>query len=283
MAQRRGHRRRVGAHRHRLRDRRGLADLHPPLEEVLGRDEKAIVYAAGRESCVQLALWLRERRGAHTSRVGYVHGGLPARVRQIIAQAFCESRLNILVATPALDEEALPGDVGHVVMASLPPDREQYAQALGNLGFDRHPVTVSLLFGPGEVAARRRALNERAPGRDLLAAIYRVLRRGRGERPVTWPDDGVWTELSGALPDLARPAVDAALAIFEEAGLAAREVIEGRSEVQLLSTSKGDLTASWRYREGRRERDAFEDVARWALRASGIELLRAAAGDGGAP
>ena len=135
----------------------------------------------------------------------------------------------------------------------------------------------------GEVAARRRALNERAPGRDLLAAIYRVLRRGHGERPVTWPDDGVWAELSGALPDLARAAVDAALAIFEEAGLAAREVIEGRSEVQLLSISKGDLTASWRYREGRRERDAFEDVARWALRASGIELLRAAAGDGGAP
>ncbi len=267
----------------RLRDRRGVADVHPPLEEVLSRDEKAIVYTAGREHCVQLALWLRERRGAEMSRVAYVHGGLPARVRQIIVRAFCESRLGILVATPALDEEALPADVGQVVMASLPPDRERYAAALGNLGFDRHSVTVSLLFGPGEVAARRRTLNERAPDRDLLAAIYRVLRRGYGERPVAWPDDGTWAELSSALPGLARTAVDAALAIFEEAGLAAREVVDGRSEVQLLSTPRRDLEASWRYREGRRERDAFEDAARWAVHAGGIELLRVAAGDGGGP
>ena len=217
------------------------------------------------------------------SRVAYVHGGLPARVRQIIARAFGESRLGILVATPALDEEALPTDVGQVVMASLPPDRERYTEALGNLGFDRHPVAVSLLFGPGEVATRRRALDERAPERDLLAAIYRVLRRGYGERPITWPDDGTWAELSVALPGLARTAIDAAFAVFEEAGLAAREVVEGRSEVQLLSTPRRDLGASWRYREGRRERDAFEDVARWAFQASGIELLRAAAGDGGSP
>src|SRR5262249_54919762 len=32
----------------RLRDRRGLAHLHGPLEEVLSRDEKAIVYTARR-------------------------------------------------------------------------------------------------------------------------------------------------------------------------------------------------------------------------------------------
>jgi single-stranded-DNA-specific exonuclease len=267
----------------RLRDRRGIGDVHAPLEEVLSRDEKAVVYTAGREHCVQLALWLRERRGADMPRVAYVHGGLPARVRQIIAQAFGESRLGILVATPALDEEALPTDVDQVVMASLPPDRERYAEALGNLGFDRHPVAVTVLFGPREVEARRRALNERAPERGLLAAIYRVLHKEYGERPISWPDDSTWAKLSVTLPGLVRSSVDASLTVFEEAGLAAREVVDGRSEVQLLSTPRRDLGISWRHREGRRERDAFEDVARWAFQASGIELLRAAAGDGGGP
>jgi single-stranded-DNA-specific exonuclease len=264
----------------RLTDRRGIADRRGAVEEVIGRDEKALIYVAGREDCVQLALWLRERR-VETSRVGYLHGGLPARVRQIIAQAFRENRLDILVATPALDEESLPPGVRQVVMASLPPDRERFAEALGNLGFDRHPVTVTVVFGPDEVEGRRRALNERTPDRDLLAAIYRVLRRRHGDGPVIWPDDGTWAELSGAVPGLTRAAVDGALAIFEEAGLAAREVIEGRSEVQLLPVSRRDLTISLRYREGLKDRDAFEDAARWALRAGGIDLLRAVAGEGG--
>jgi hypothetical protein len=98
---------------------------------------------------------------------------------------------------------------------------------------------------------------------------------------VIWPDDGTWAELSGAVRGLTRAAVDGAVAIFEEAGLAAREVIEGRSEVQLLPVSRRDLTISLRYREGLKDRDAFEDAARWALRAGGIDLLRAVAGEGG--
>ena len=264
----------------RVVDRRGAPEKRAVLEEVLGRDEKTLIYAAGREECVQLAQHLRVRDGA--PRVGYLHGGLPARLRQIIAQAFREGRLDILVATAAFDEEALPPDVRHVMLASLPPDRERFLEACGGAGFDARPLMMTVLFRAGEIEARRRELAVRAPDRVVLAAVYRVLRRWRGDVPFAWPDDGTWAHLSGALPHLARPTVDAAVAIFEEAGLATREVVEARSEIQLLGTGRRDLGTSVRYREGERERDAFERFAHWAVRASGFELLQAAAGQAGA-
>src|SRR5207302_260068 len=189
----------------RVVDRRSTPDKGATLEEVIGRDEKVVVYAAGREECVQLAQHLRAQHDGLTRRVGYLHGGLPARVRHIVAQAF----------------------------------------------------------------------------REVLAAVYRELRRWRGDAAWAWPDDATWAHLSRALPDLPRSAVDGAVAIFEEAGLATREIVLGRSEVQLLPALRRDLGASLRYREGRRERDAFEEFARWALRAGGFELLQAAAGQGG--
>jgi len=224
---------------------------------------------------------MRGRCGEH-ARLGYLHGGLPARVRQIVVQAFREGRLRSLVTTSALDEEALPPDVRHVVIASLPPDRERFADALGPAGFGPRPVNVTVLFSSDEVPARRRDLDGRAPDRALLASIYRSLRQWRGDGPFWWPDDAAWAHLNAALPDLAPATVDAALAIFEEAGLAAGEATGGRSEIQLLAASRRDLAASLRYREGRRDRAAFEECVRWAFQATGIELLQAAAAPAGA-
>jgi replicative superfamily II helicase len=258
-------------------DNRNAADRDAVMEEVLKRGEKTVFYTNGREECVDLAARLRERCG-QPARLGYLHGGLPARVRQIVVQAFREGRLGILVTTSALDEEALPPDIRHVVIASLPPDRDRFAEALGPVGFTERPVITTVLFSSDEVPSRRRELFNRAPDRALLASIYRLLKEWRGDASLSWPDDAAWAYLSGALPDLAPSAVDAALAIFAEAGLAAGEALGGRSEIQLLSTSRRDLATSLRYREGQRDRAAFEACVRWAFDATGIELLQAAAG-----
>ncbi|TMI80402.1 MAG: single-stranded-DNA-specific exonuclease RecJ [Bacillati bacterium ANGP1] len=265
----------------RMVDNRNAGDRDAVMEEVLRNGEKTVVYANGREECVHLAARMRGRCGEH-ARLGYLHGGLPARVRQIVVQAFREGRLRSLVTTSALDEEALPPDVRHVVIASLPPDRERFADALGPAGFGPRPVNVTVLFSSDEVPARRRDLDGRAPDRALLASIYRSLRQWRGDGPFWWPDDAAWAHLNAALPDLAPATVDAALAIFEEAGLAAGEATGARSEVQLLAASRRDLAASLRYREGRRDRAAFEECVRWAFQATGIELLQAAAAPAGA-
>jgi len=266
----------------RVVDRRNTPGALGVMEEALSRDEKTLIYAGGRAECVRLARHLRERARDRSSKVGYLHGGLPARVRQIVAHAFQESRLGILVATSALDEEMLPADVRQVMIAALPPDRARFSEALGSMGFETRPLALTVLFGTNEIDARRRELAARAPDREILAAIYRVLRGWRGDAPLAWPDDATWAALSGALPHLTPATVDAAAVIFEEAGLATREMVDARLEMQLLDVGRRDLGASLRFREGMREREAFDAFARWAVRATGFELLQVAAGAAGA-
>ncbi len=144
---------------------------------------------------------------------------------------------------------------------------------------------MKLLFGPDEVPSRRLALDAQVPDRPQLASMYRALTNWRGDAPVAWPDEDTWTYLRAAVPGLTPTAVDAAFAIFEEAGVGTREVVGDHMELQLSSGTRRDLTTSWRYREGRRERAAFEECVRWALRASNIQLLGAIVGkrDGDEP
>jgi single-stranded-DNA-specific exonuclease len=268
----------------RIVDRRGGGERDAVVEEVASRAEKIVVYATRRDEAVRLAAHLRERLPDRTSRIGYLHGGLPVRVRRVIAQAFREGRLDALVATSALDEEGLPPDVREVVVASLPFTRERFLAACASAGGAIGPATLTLAFGPADVDANRRTLDERAPGRSLLAAIYRILREWRGEAPFFWPDDETWVRVSGAVPHAARATVAAACAIFEETGLAARESVDGRWQVQLLPVGgRRDLDVSLRYREGRREREAFDAFARWIQAASAQEILRAVLGRDAAP
>jgi len=264
----------------RIIDRRN-ADREAALEEALSTGEKALVYTVERQECVALAARMRERLGERASRIGYLHGGLPARLRQIIAQAFREGRFDVLVATGALDEDAVLPDARHVVMAALPRDREQFLAVCGSAGGDRFPVTLSLAFDRGDTETHRKALDERVPGRDVLVKIYRALRAWRGAEPFIWPDEETWTHVSGAVPGVARGAIGAACAIFEETGLAARESVPQHPvggpawQIQLLPVeARRDLETSLRYREGLREREAFEAFAAWIARAEPAEVAR---------
>jgi single-stranded-DNA-specific exonuclease len=263
----------------RLVDRRGADAVDAVArvtEEALRRDEKMVVYTAGREACVELAARLRGQAGAE-ARVAYLHGGLPARIRQIVLQAFREGRIAVLVATAALDEEALPEDLRHVVLASLPADAEQFAAAAGPAGFADRPVVVTLAFGPQDAAARRAMLDARCPDRPVLAAVYRALWQWRGGAAFRWPDEDTWAVAAAARPGVTRETVAAALAMFEEAGVAVREGSGGAMEVQLCAGRRSDLAASVRYREGAREREAFERAAAWLRDARAVELLWALA------
>jgi len=268
-----------------IADHRNAPDRDRVAEEVLSRGEKTVVYVVRRDECVRLAAHLRTHGEAQARRIGYVHEGLPARLRQIITQAFREGRLDGLVATPVLDEEGLPADVRQVMVAELPWDRDQFLAACGSAGLDHRPVTLTLAFGHHDLEARRLNLDEVAPARDLLVKIYRALREWKGDAAFLWPDDDTWARVSAAVPALTRPAVAAACAVFEEAGLAARESViapGGRVragadwQVQLLpAEGRRELAASLRYREGLREREAWDVFCGWALAAAPADILRA--------
>jgi single-stranded-DNA-specific exonuclease len=264
----------------------GPADLWPVLEQALSRGEKTVAVLAPRDAAVGLAALARDRRGAAAAGgghqaaggVAYLHGGLPHRLREIVTQAFREGRLDVLVSTVALDEEALPPDVQHLILGALPPDLDRALALCGSALAGHRPVTITLAAGPEDRERYRRVLDAAAPGRETLVAVYRALRDRYGRRPFVWPDDPAWAQLSAAVPGLDRAAVDAACEIFVEAGVAARETVPdrpGRTQVQLCEEAgRRDLAASLRHREGRRVRQAFEAGAAWMLAVPPAELER---------
>jgi len=258
----------------RMEDQRGALDADAVVEEVLKSGEKGIVYTVSPAECVRVAAWLRSRAAA--GRIGYVHEGLPARLRQLVAQAFGEGRLDVLVTT-GVDEEALPLDLRRAVVGAFPAGRRTFLAACGTVGLDRRPSVVTLAFGPQARAARRLAVDAHAPGRDLLVRIYRALRAWRAGGPFLWPDEESWARVRADVPEATRSAVGAACAIFEEVGLAVREGAGGVWQVRLVpADARRDLHASLRFREGARERDAFETFAAWVDRVTPQEMQRAA-------
>jgi|GEM_PF-87248 len=251
----------------------GPEPLWPILEGALSRGEKTVAIVAPREAAVGLAALARDRQtsggaaGASASGgVAYLHGGLPFRLREIVTQAFREGRLDVLVTTVALDEEALPPDVRHLVVGALAPDLDWCLALCGAALAGRRPVTITLAAGAEDRDRCRRALDAQAPGRETLVAVYRALRDWRGEQPFLWPGDEAWAHLSAAVPGLGRATVEAACDVFVESGLATRETVPEGSQIQLCAgAGRRDLAVSLRHREGRRAREAFETGAAWML------------------
>jgi hypothetical protein len=249
----------------------GAGTLWSVLEQAVSRGEKTVAIVAPRQAAVDVAARLRGRSDG----VAYLHGGLPGRLRDIVTQAFREGRLHVLVTTVALDEEALPPDVQHLVVGALAPDLEWCQAACGAVLGGHRPVTLTLAAGADDRDRYRRVLDAQVPGRDTLVAVYRALRDWRGERPFMWPGEAAEAHLAAAVPGLERAAVEAACDIFVEAGLASRESVPGGSQIELVAgAGRRDLAVSLRHREGRRARAAFEAGAAWMLAASPPEVER---------
>lgn len=258
-----------------LRREPGRPSRERVVEEVVAGGEKTAVYVSDDETCVALAGRLRPTDAAGSRRVAYLHAGLPPRLRRVIEQAFREGRLDVLVTTDAVDEDAWPPDVRQVVLASVPPDQDRLRALLGAAGGGRRPAAATLAFGAGDRATDARRLAGVAPGRDLLASIYRALRDRHGPAPFAWPDDEAWERLAAAVPGVSRDAVAAACEIFEQVGLAAAERGPQGWQVRLVpEAQRRDLRRSARYRDGRRESQAFAAGAAWALGAPVEEIRR---------
>ena len=278
----------------------GPETLWPILEQAMARGEKTLAIAAPREAAVALAAMARDRRtsdaaaagGANAPEVlregreggrdrgraggvGYLHGGLPFRLREIVTQAFREGRLDVLVSTVAVDEEALPPDVQHLVIGALAPDLDWSLAACGAALAGHRPVTITLAAGAGDRDRYRRALDAQAPGRETLVVVYRALRDWRGGRPFLWPDAAALMHLRAAVPGLEPATVEAACDVFVEAGLATRETVPEGTQIQWdAGGGRRDLAVSLRHREGRRSREAFETGAAWMLGMPAVEFER---------
>jgi len=243
----------------RLLDRRD-GDRETSLLGWVASAGKTYVYVPDPAEAVAVARRLREQNG---TAVAYYHGGLPARVRRVLEQLFLDGKITTLVGTASFPELAAPGDVAQVILAGLPPTRTQLLEVAALAGLAGRGATIVLAYGRADADRARARLEERFPSRQRLADFFRIL-RDMGEQPLAWPGE----PLAGALgaAGWSQAAALAALETLAQAGVLVREEIEGRWRIEVTrDLPRRDLTASPRFAEGIREREALEAAIAWAF------------------
>ncbi len=257
----------------RLVDRREPPDRGKVLDEYLDQGDRVLVSVAAPGAAVEVASALRARPDR---RVAYYHDGLPLRVRAVLEQMFNDGKIDMLVAA-GFAEDAVPADLGHVVIAGLPGSRADLVEEMALAGRNGKAATVTLLYQRADLEASKADVAGRNPSREVLAALYRELRGvgGRGEG-VHWPDEHLAASLQSVVPS--RRTIGIGLDILAEAGVIQREFDGERWRITLpAEVGKRDLAASLRYAEGVHEAEAVRTLEGWAFGPLS-EILRAVVG-----
>ncbi len=238
----------------RILDHRASHDAHISLGgESRARRGKTLVLAGGSAASVATARALRAGSPEMAGAIAYYHAGLPAALRRVLEDLLASGHLAVLVTGSYLVSPALPLDVARVVVCGLLPDPLLALDCMASAGLGGGAATVELRFGPDALSAAAAVVEARCPSRATLARCYRELRaRARGD------------EIPEA--DVPRDVSSACLTILVEAGVLALEGGEGSgARYTLLAVgTRGDLERSLRYREGMRERAAWEHLRVWA-------------------
>jgi len=258
----------------RLVDRRGAQDREAMLLDAR-RQGKALLYTGQRAAAIDLASRLREQ---NPGQVAYYHGGLPLRVREVLEQQFADGKIQALVAADGFTADAAPPDIRQVLIAGLPAHRGDLLEVIGSAGLDGRQATVTLLYRREDLPRVAAALAERHPDREMLAAIYRIV-RAEVERAgmAAWPDDRPDAALQRE--GIAPRAIGIGLDILAEAGVIQRDYDGDRWRITLSGQERRDLLTSLRYAEGHREAEAFQEMSRWAFGPL-TDILKAVAGPG---
>jgi ATP-dependent DNA helicase RecQ len=121
---------------------RALADA------VVEADKPGIVYTATRRRTEELAEALGEGAAAY-------HGGMPARPREKVQEAFMAGALDVVVATAAFGMGVDKPDVRFVFHAEPADSLDSYYQEVGRAGRDGDPSRAVLFYRPEDLGVRR--------------------------------------------------------------------------------------------------------------------------------
>ncbi|MDQ0512821.1 DNA helicase RecQ [Ancylobacter amanitiformis] len=127
-----------------------------------------IVYRISRKKVDETA----ERLSAAGIRALPYHAGLTPEVRGANQEVFLAEDGVVMVATVAFGMGIDKSDVRYVLHADSPGTLEAYYQEIGRAGRDGQPAEALLLYSAGDIATRRRFLDEEpsAPERKMVEA-----------------------------------------------------------------------------------------------------------------
>jgi len=266
----------------RLDDCRGLRDRDAALVSIVAQGEKCIAYVNSRARSVTLARLLRHQVPELAPKVAFYNAGLPRADRTRVERAFRTGELSCIVSTSAFGEGVNIPNVRNVVLYDMPLGRVEFNQMSGRAGRDGNSACVHLLFGQRDLVSSQRILDQVAPMRDELVALYRALRgisKGAasvGQTSFTVHDSQLATMATVKGRPLTEGAVSCGIQVFSELGLLS---LAGFGDARLITmaTNPGhvDLEGSARYLEGIREREACGEFGEWVLSCTEEELLSA--------
>lgn len=148
------------------------------VREVLAGDTPALVYAASRHHCEELAA----RFSRDVLRAKPYHAGLPAAERARTQDDFLGGTLDVVVATSAFGLGIDKPDVRTVVHAMPPGSLDEYYQEVGRAGRDGAPARAVLVFNEADLRLPRLfAAAARIHDEDVAAVLAEL---GRSPGPV---------------------------------------------------------------------------------------------------
>ncbi len=136
------------------------------------RDGAAIIYAGTRRECEEIAEFVR---AVCERQVGHYHAGLAAEARTRVQEDFMHGKLPIVVATNAFGMGIDRADVRLVAHFNVPGTLEAYYQEAGRAGRDGNPAKAVLLYDPKDRALQEWFIENDAPGREEIRALYAAL------------------------------------------------------------------------------------------------------------
>ena len=143
-----------------------------------GGKSPGLLYAATRKDTEKYAAKL----AGNGLRAEAYHAGRKAVDRERIHQQFMDGRLDVVVATTAFGMGIDKPDVRFVIHADIPESLDAYYQEIGRSGRDGRPAAAVLHYRAEDLGLRK-FFGTRAPDRESLLAILKILRRAEGPVP----------------------------------------------------------------------------------------------------
>jgi ATP-dependent DNA helicase RecQ len=130
-----------------------------------------ILYVATRRRAEELAAALAERG----VRAGHYHGGMPAKQRTAVQEAFMADELDAIVATTAFGMGVDKPNVRWVFHAEPADSLDSYFQEIGRAGRDGGGALARLFYRPEDIGLRRFFAGGGQVGMDELEQVVEVV------------------------------------------------------------------------------------------------------------